>query len=154
MKEKLKFEKGSSVSTLKILKEFKTNKATWIDNLVGRFLKNGSNILCTPVAKIYNLSIKLGFFPDKRKVAEIKPLYKKDLKTDPKNFRPILLLPLISKIIERIIHDQTRTFYQISMSYTNINQVVENLTQQTLESLLEFAFQTFLFRIMCATGKK
>ena len=58
--KKLKFEKVSSVSILKILKEFKTNKATGIDNLVGRFLKNGLNILCTPVAKIYNLSIKLG----------------------------------------------------------------------------------------------
>ena len=40
------------------------------------------------------------------------------------------------------------------MSYTNINQVLENLTQQTLESLIEFAFQTFLVRIMSATGKK
>ena len=36
VKEKLKFEKVSSVSILKILKEFKTNKATWIDNLVER----------------------------------------------------------------------------------------------------------------------
>ena len=47
---------------------------------------------------------------DKRKVAKIKPLYKKGLKTDPKNLRPISLLPLISTIIERIIHDQTMNF--------------------------------------------
>ena len=47
---------------------------------------------------------------DKRKVAKIKPLYKKGLKTDPKNLRPISLLPLISRIIERIIHDQTMNF--------------------------------------------
>ena len=75
-----------------------------------RFLKNSSNILCTPTDKICNLSIKLASFPDKCKVAKIKPLCKKGLKTDPKNFRPMLLLPLFSKIIERVIHDQTMNF--------------------------------------------
>ena len=112
---------------MKILKEFKTSKATGIDNLAVRFLKDGSNILCTPIAKICNISIKLASFPDKCKIAKIKPLYKKGLKTDPKSFRPISLLPLISKIIARIIHDQTMNFL-----LDNINQVLENLTQETL----------------------
>ena len=58
VKKKLNFEKVRSVSILKISKEFKTNKATGVDNLTGRFLKDGSNILCTPKAKIYNLSQK------------------------------------------------------------------------------------------------
>ena len=40
------------------------------DNLVGRFIKDGSNALCAPIAKICNLSIKLTFFPDKYKVAK------------------------------------------------------------------------------------
>ena len=98
------------MSILQILQEFKTNKATGVDNLVGRFHKDGSNILCTPIAKICNFSNNLASFPYKCKVANIKPLYKKGLKTDPKNFRPISLLPLISEIIERIIHDQTMNF--------------------------------------------
>ena len=110
VKKKLKFEKVSSVSILKILKEFKTYKATGTDNLAGRFLKEGSNMLCVPIAKICNLSIKLASFPDKYKVTKTKPLYKKGLKTDPKNFATISLLLLISKIIERIIHDQTMKF--------------------------------------------
>ena len=63
-----------------------------------------------PIAKICNLSIKLASFPNKCKVAKIKPLYKKGLKTDPKNFRHISLLPLISKIKERVINDQTMNF--------------------------------------------
>ena len=84
MKKKLKFGKVSSASILKILKEFKANKATGVGNLD-------------------NLSIKLASFPDKCKVAKIKPFYKKCFKTDLKNFRPISLLPLISNIIERIM---------------------------------------------------
>ena len=47
-----KFEEISSVSILKILTESKMNKATGMDNLRGRFLKDGSNTLCTPIAKI------------------------------------------------------------------------------------------------------
>ena len=88
------------MSILKISKEFKSRKATGVDNLAGRCLKDGSNILCTPIAKTCILSIKLASFPDNCKVAKIKPLYKKGLKTDSKNFRPISLLTLISKIIE------------------------------------------------------
>ena len=61
--KKLKFEAVSSVSILKILKEFKTNKATGVDNLAGRFLKDGSSKLCTTIAKICILSIKLASFP-------------------------------------------------------------------------------------------
>ena len=43
--KRLKFEKVSSVSILKILKEFKTKKATGVDNLAGKFLEDGSNTL-------------------------------------------------------------------------------------------------------------
>ena len=57
-KKNLKFIKVSSVPILKILKEFKTNKAIGVDSLMGRFLKDDSSILCTPVAKICNLFIK------------------------------------------------------------------------------------------------
>ena len=94
---------------LKILREFKTNKATGVNNIV-RLLKDGSNTVCTPIARICNLSIKLASSPDKYKVTKNKPYYKKTLKTDPNYFRPISLLPPISKIIERIIHDQTINF--------------------------------------------
>ena len=43
-------------------------------------------------------------------MTKLKPLLKKGSKTDPKNFRPISLLSLISKVIERIIYDQTMEF--------------------------------------------
>ena len=81
--------------------------------------------MCTYIDKICNVSNKRATFPDKCKVTKIKPLYKKGLKSDSKNFRPISLLPLISEIIVRIIHNQT-------ISYTNINQVLDNFTQQGL----------------------
>ena len=89
------------------LKELKTHKATGIYNLSRRFIKDGSNVLATLIVQICNLSIKLSTVPDECKIAKLKPLYKKGKETDPKNYRPISLLPLIYKILEKVIHDQT-----------------------------------------------
>ena len=41
---------------------------------------------------------------------KFKPFFKKGKKTDPSNYRPISLLPLISKVLERVIYDQTNAF--------------------------------------------
>ena len=104
------FTKVSENIVSDILKELKTNKATGIDNLLGRFLKDASKVLATPIMQVCNLSIKLSTVRDECKIAKLKPHYKKCKKTDPKNYRPISLLPVISKILEKVIHDQTMEF--------------------------------------------
>ena len=58
------------------------------------------------------MSIKLDTFPSQCKIAKIKPLFRKGIKTEAKNYRPICLLPLISKVIEKSIHDQTQDYLQ------------------------------------------
>ena len=104
------FPKVSEKTISDFLKELKTNKATGIDNLSDRFLKDGPKVFATPLAQIYYLSIKLSTVPDECKIAKLKPIYKKGKKTDPKNYRPISFLPVISKILEKAIHDQTMDF--------------------------------------------
>ena len=51
-----------------------------IDDVSGRFLKDGADILTIPITQICNLSIKFSHFPKDCKVAKLKPLYKKILK--------------------------------------------------------------------------
>ena len=93
-----------------ILEKFDTNKATGFDGLSGTFLKDGAKILSKPITDLINLSISLSAFPDSCNVAKLKPLFQKGSKLEPKNFRPISLLPLISKVLEKVIHDQTQNF--------------------------------------------
>ena len=57
-----------------------------------------SRYICSAV--IINLSIKLSTFPEECKIAKLKPIFKKVAGTDPKNYRPISLLPLVSEINE------------------------------------------------------
>ena len=100
----------SENSVLTILNATQVSKAAGIDNLSGRFLKDGAKVLSKPISDLCNLSIISEKFPDPCKVAKLKPLYKKSSVTDPCIYRPVSLLPLISKVIEKVIHDQTSTF--------------------------------------------
>ena len=86
------------------------DKAAGFDNLSRKFLKDGGNILAKPISKICNLSGKYSVFPTNYQVAKLKPLYKKGSTTFPRNYRPISLLLLISKVIKKVIHDQTQAF--------------------------------------------
>ena len=86
------------------------SKVLGMDEIFPRFLKDGTEVLAKPICDIINLSIKLSTFPDKYKIANLTPLFKKGSKTDPRNYRPISLLPLISKLIEKAIHIQTQEY--------------------------------------------
>ena len=74
------FHTIESSPVLKLLKNVEVNKAAGIDYISGRFLKDGADILATPVTQICNLSIKLSHFSHDCKSAKLKPLYKKGSK--------------------------------------------------------------------------
>ena len=75
-----------------------------MDQIPAKFLRDGAEVLALPLRNIINLSIKLSTFAEECKIAKLKPILKKGARSDPKNYRPIFLLPLVSKIIEKSIH--------------------------------------------------
>ena len=104
------FSETSPEKILNIFKDLNPSRAAGIDNLSGKFLKDGTDILARPISQLCNLSIKLNSLPRSCKIAKVKLLLKKGSKTDPQNYHPISLLPILSKIIKRIILDQTQEF--------------------------------------------
>ena len=110
LKERLLFAKIESDKVFKILKNFDESKAPVIDDLSGIFLKDGASFSAAPITQLCNLSISSGRFPDACKLEKLKPLFRKGSKTDSKNYRPISFLPLMSKELERIVHEQTWEF--------------------------------------------
>ena len=109
-KDKFKLHHVHRDNVLKLLEGINPSKAAGPDNLAGKFLKDGASILATPVTELCNLSISLASFPDDCKQAKMKPLFKKGSKDDPKNHRPISLLPQISKVIEKLVHEQVQEY--------------------------------------------
>ena len=94
----------------KILACLKSSRASGLDGIFSKFLKDGAKILASSLCSLANFSIKQSLFLDQRKVAKLKPPFKKGFKSDPKNYRPILLLPVASTIIKNTIHIQTQEY--------------------------------------------
>ena len=124
---KFKFDFVSEETVLKLPKDLDENKAAGLDNVPGKFFKDGGNSLAKPISQISDLSINYSVFPPDCKIGKFKSLFKKVLKLVPKNYLPISLLPTASKIIQKAIHDQTQSFQTKMILFTDIRQVLENL---------------------------
>ena len=96
--QKFTFSTTSEDEILKLLKYTNPENPAGIDNLSRRFLKDGAVILVLTTSKPCNLSMKHSKFPLDCKIAKLKPLYTKGSKTDSKNYCPISLLRLLSKV--------------------------------------------------------
>ena len=89
-----------------------SSKAGGIDNIKINHLKDALSVVTIPITKIVNKSIRNGKFPSRYKESIIVPILKNPKKDrlDPGNNRPVSLLPVIGKIIERVIQTQVTEF--------------------------------------------
>ena len=76
-------------------------------------------------------------FPDSLKFGDITPVHKKDETTNKENYKPISVLPLISKIFERIIHDQLGEYLEKYLNSILCGFTKGHSTQHALFKLLE-----------------
>ena len=76
----------------------------------GKFIHMISTPISFSMSRLFNNLFEIGFFPDLWKLAHVTPIYKKSgSKTDKTNFRPISILPTLSKICESVIHERMLT---------------------------------------------
>jgi retron-type reverse transcriptase len=68
------------------------------------------DVISLPLTFIFNLSFSTGVFPDKLKIAKIIPIHKSGSFDDLINFRPISILPALSKILERLMYNRMIKF--------------------------------------------
>jgi hypothetical protein len=62
--------------------------------------------------ELVNVSIREGILPSKLKKSVVKPIYKKGKKEDAINYRPIILVPALSKVLEKVIANQLIAFLE------------------------------------------
>jgi len=87
-------------------------KAWGYDDLSVRLLKDAKDFVCEPIAHVLNLSLTTGIFPNKLKVARVVPIFKKGDRKLPGNYRPISILPIISKVYEKIVNGRLLKFLE------------------------------------------
>ena len=88
----------------------KSKTSTNCDDIDFRLIKSVIISIVKPITHIFNLSFQTETFPEKMKIAKVIPLYKSGSKNDLNNYRPIVLLPQLSKILEKLYSNRLNTF--------------------------------------------
>ena len=119
-----------------LLRKIDEKKATGLDMIPSKLLKMAASIVAPSLTAIFTKSILTGIYPTEWKTARVTPVFKKGVKSDLNNYRPISVIPVVSKVFEKIVYDQ---LYQ----YLNDNKLLSSCQSgfrslhSTLTALLE-----------------
>ena len=92
------------------LKRLKIFTSPGPDGIPAQVLKHCAEVLATPLSMLFNRSLVESHVPGGWKLATITPIFKKGDRTDPNNYRPAALLPIISKVMECVLDDLIRQY--------------------------------------------
>ena len=109
---KFKFKRVSGIEIYVELKNLKRKKAQGLDDFPPGLLKDAASLIAKPLAYVINMSLDEGLIPREWKTAKVTPLYKSGPNTEIENYRPISVLSILSKILERIVHRQRLTYLE------------------------------------------
>ena len=105
--ENLQFKCITEETTIKAIDELENKSSSGHDGISNKLLK----VITFNISKSLTIVINQMLFPDAFKVAKIIPIFKKGDSSLLVNYRPISLLPTISKVFERVIHDQMYEYF-------------------------------------------
>ena len=100
----------TEMETLRIFSDLRVSAPGW-DNISLTLIKPIVNYILPQLVHIFNLSFQQGVVPSETKIARVKPLYKSDNPNLFCNYRPISILPIFSKVFEKLIHKRLITFF-------------------------------------------
>ena len=104
-----------------VIKELKSGKATYLDDISNDFIKSTSRILSTPLLHLFNTIIGLGDFPTEWGGGVIIPIHKKDDRLSVENYRGIVISSCLGKVFVNILTQRIDNFMRSSGQW-KINQ--------------------------------
>lgn len=104
------FQPVSTDDVCKCLQAVNPHKAVGSDHVPGVVLKSCARVLAEPLANIINASLSTGYVPLKFKISYVSPLFKSGDRTEAKNYRPVSLLPIVSRILEHFVKKQLNEY--------------------------------------------
>lgn len=108
---RFEFEVVNEEFISKCIDNLKSKNSSGYDHISSKLLKASKNSLSEPLTVIINQSLKSGIFPDLLKIAKVVPIFKKGNHKLIDNYRPISLLPAISKVFEKVMHHQLFNYF-------------------------------------------
>ena len=99
------FSFASAGKISRVIKSLTNTEALGLDNIPVSILKKGVDVLASPIAHLVNISLSTGIVPDDFKIGRVIPIHKGKGKNtaDPASYRPVSILPALSKILEVVV---------------------------------------------------
>jgi hypothetical protein len=130
------FEHTTELELVEIIKSLLPKNSAGSDLLSNRMIKKEPYIFAKILKPLINESIDQGIFPENLKTANVIPVFKKGDKTNLNNYRPISLLPVISKIFEKVLNAQLTKI--IDAGYIDKNQFGFRRNHSTEDAVIKF----------------
>ena len=105
------FSPVSALDVQKIIEGFKS-KSSHINTYSVKILKYLSNLISPILSELINKSLMTGTFPGLFKQARVTPIFKSGCRKDPNNYRPISVLPVLSKVFEKVTCVQVYRYFE------------------------------------------
>ena len=144
-KEGFTFSEVSEDTVAKLIDKIRIGVATGADGISARILKDCKEVILPTLTSLVNLSFRTSTFPETMKEATIKCLHKKNSTEEPSNYRPLSILPILSKVFERAAVDQIVTFLETNKLISR-NQHAYRKGHSTVTSLSEVT--NYIYREM------
>ena len=134
---KFSFEPVALSDVVKEINDINPNKSSSKDSIPPKMLKISSEATANILQKLLNDSLETGMFPDSLKLADITPVFKKKDPLNKTNYRPVSVLPIVSKLFEKIMQKQINGFISNYLSPYLCGYRKGYNTQQALLALIE-----------------
>ena len=95
---------------INIVSKFASKSSQDVYGLNMKVIKGIMQVIIKPFTHICNMSLKSGVFPNDLKIAKVLPLFKSGEKSEVSNYRPVSILPQLSKIIEKLFEIRLRRY--------------------------------------------
>ena len=128
----------------KLISKLDSKKAADIYGISPQIIKDGGLVMVQIITLLFNMSISQGKFPDALKNAKVIPIHKGDSRLEMSNYRPISLLPMLSKIFEKLMYARLIDFLsKHNILYENQFGFQSNLsTEFAVSKLLNYIIET------------
>ena len=136
------FEPIVTEEVSKEIQLLKVNKTPGPDEITNSILIGTEAYIVKPLTYVFNLSIQKGIFPNKLKVAKVSPKFKTDDRTQQSNYRPISLLSVFHKLLEKLISRRLNKYLE-KYNILNENQFGFRKNHSTNLAILDITEQIY-----------
>ena len=114
-----KLDPVTETEIYKYLSNVKPTKSTGYDKIPPMLIKDAAGVISRSLTIIFNRSIVSGIFPEDLKIAVLSPVFKKGDRSSCGNYRPISVLSVIEKVLEKIAFDQLCKYFEDNSIISN-----------------------------------